>query len=81
MRSPAGGWAAPCSSTGDLTFGAGNAAGIELPKTGRMCNEGFDLFVKSHGTPVASGQWSVVSGQWRLVMGSFSFLLPRPHLL
>ena len=47
---------------GDLPFGAGDAAGIELPEIGRMCNECVDLFIKSHGTPVVSGQWSVVSG-------------------
>ena len=40
---------------GDLPFGAGDAAGIELPEIGRMCNECVDLFVESHGTPVVSG--------------------------
>ena len=39
----------------DLPFGAGYAAGVELPETGRMCNQGFDLFVECHLTPVASG--------------------------
>ena len=41
-----GGLVSAVQEGGDLAFGAGDAAGVEVPETGRLRKEGFDLFVE-----------------------------------